>query len=169
MPSQEEVPSVEAESLLAHSDDRVNALEGTVWTIPGLSVTGQALLLSIALNPASSNWGRLLTAALAFVVALATCLLLARTLDYYKLHRRVAANARKNLKLPAVDAKDLRRFAPGELKYPLQRRFAGWSSVRDRRRGDLCGVRHGADTSSVVRTRAESRTRSAPPGRRPTA
>jgi hypothetical protein len=57
---------------------RETQVDATMWQVPALSLTGQAFLMTIALQPDASRTARILSASLAVVVSILSMQLMAR-------------------------------------------------------------------------------------------
>jgi hypothetical protein len=88
---------------------RLEVLEGRreeadrfAWAVPGLTIAGQAFLLSIALDPGTRPLARLLAAVAGLVTLGATAHLLAKQAYNFDVFEAVIERDRKRLGLPGV-------------------------------------------------------------------
>lgn len=106
-------------SLLEAVEGRRRQAETFAWTAPGLALTGQALLLTVALDAATSPRGRLVASVAGILTIFAALHFLAKMAFTFDMYEAVIERERVRLGWPRLYRdellRDLRSFPPDTL------------------------------------------------------
>ncbi len=99
------------------------------WAVPGLVIAAQAFLLSVALNPNTQPFGRLVASFAGFVTVVATAHLMAKQVHHFDVYEAVIERDRKLLDLPGLQMDALTgnpESLPENTSYRKRRWWEGW-------------------------------------------
>jgi hypothetical protein len=132
-PSEEELTVEQARTLLPTLEQRRAAIDQTMWQAPALSVTAQAFLFAVALNPDTVEYGRITVLIVGMAAALAALFLLLKQRYLEELHSDLIIACQKLLGGIPPYRRDLEAVRP-ERKAVCTRRERAWRRLQASKR-----------------------------------